>query len=112
VDALQPCLSNTFQRITLVPVQGVERVTVDLDLRLLWEGATVSLNGMAVAEVKQEGFSTDSPFVRQMRATGVRSTRFSKYCVGVSMLYPEIKHNRFKPQLRMIAALTHRERAS
>jgi hypothetical protein len=44
-----------------------------------------------------------------MKARGTRFTSFSKYCIGVSMLYPEIKHNRFKPKLRMISQLIQKE---
>jgi len=87
-------------------------VTVDMDLRFLWNGVRVSLAGIAIAEVKQDGFSMDSEFIRQMRALGVRATGFSKYCIGVSMLYPEVKHNRFKPQLRQIAELLREGRTA
>lgn len=105
VEELEARLLNTFQRITLVSTQGVERLTVDVGLRYLWNDVHVSLDGLAIAEVKQNGFSTDSEFVRQMRVVGVRPTPFSKYCIGVAMLYPEVKHNRFKPQLGRIARL-------
>jgi hypothetical protein len=111
VEALGARLYNAFQRITLVSVRDVERVTIDLGVRFLWDGVQVSLDGVAIAEVKQDGFSTDSPFVRQMRAQGVRATRFSKYCIGVCMLYPEVKRNRFKPQLRQIEQLCHQRSA-
>jgi hypothetical protein len=103
--ALEPKLYNTFQRITLVSKHSVERMTVDVNLRLFRDAAAVFLDGIAIAEVKQDGFSMDSAFVREMRALGVRPTGFSKYCIGVSLLYPEVKHNRFKPQLRRIDQL-------
>ena len=107
VEELEPSLLNTFQRITLVSTHSAERVTLDVGLLSLWNGAGVSLAGIAIAEVKQVRFSIDSAFVRQMRALGVRPTSLSKYCIGVSTLYPGIKHNRFKPQLRQIAKLLH-----
>jgi len=110
VEALEPKLLNTFQRLTLVSMHSVERVTVDVGLCFLWNDAHVSLAGIAVAEVKQDGFSADSQFVRQMRASGVGATGISKYCIGVSMLYPEVKHNSFEPQLRQIARLVHEGR--
>jgi hypothetical protein len=107
VEALQPKLSNVFQRITLVSIRGVERVTVDLGVRLFWNGDSASLDGIAIAEVKQDGFSADSAFIRQMHTVGVRATGFSKYCIGVSLLCPHVKHNRFKPQLCQINKLLH-----
>jgi hypothetical protein len=111
VQELEAKLFNAFQRITLVSKRSVERLTVDVDLRFLWNGARLPLPGLAIAEVKQDGFSVDSAFVRQMRALGVRATGFSKYCIGVSMLYPQ-KHNRFKPQLGQIDRLLHEERST
>jgi hypothetical protein len=110
VSELESKLLNAFQRITLVSKHSVERLTVDVGLRFSWNGVRASLPGIAIAEVKQDGFSIDSAFVRQMRALGVRATGFSKYCIGVSMLYPEVKHNRFKPQLRRIANLLRERR--
>jgi hypothetical protein len=112
VEDLRAKLINTFQRITLVSTRSTERLTVDLGLYLLWNGVGVSLPGIAIAELKQDRFSVDSEFVRQMRTLGVRATGFSKYCIGVSMLYPEVKHNRFGPQLCQIARLSHRCLAS
>jgi hypothetical protein len=107
VEKLEAKLLNTFQRITLVSTHNVERVTLDIGLLSLWNGTGVSLAGVAIAELKQVRFSVDSAFVCQMRALGVRPTSFSKYCIGVSTLYPRIKHNRFEPQLRQIAKLLH-----
>ena len=112
VDELVPTLLNTFRRITLVDTQDVERLTLDLDLRFSWNGGHISLPGIAIAEVKQEGFSINSPFIQQMRALGVRPTGFSKYCIGVAALHPEVKHNSFKPQLRQIAKLSRHRRAT
>ena len=105
VDELEAKLLNTFQRITLVSTHSVERLTVDVGLRFLWNGVRMSLPGIAIAEVKQDGFSLDSEFIQRMRALSVRATGFSKYCIGVSMLYPEVKHNNFKPTLRLINKL-------
>lgn len=107
MEDLRATLVNTFQRITLVSTCSVERLTADLGLCYLWNGMGVSLHGIAIAELKQDRFSVDSGFARQMRTLGVRATSLSKYCIGVSLLYPEVKHNRFKPQLRQIAKLSH-----
>jgi hypothetical protein len=37
---------------------------------------------------------------------GIRKTSFSKYCVGVSLLHPGIKYNRFRSAHRLIARLS------
>jgi hypothetical protein len=109
VEELEAKLLNAFQRITLVSMHSVERLTVDVGLRFSWNDVHVPLAGIAIAEVKQDGFSMDSEFVRQMRALGVRATSFSKYCIGVSVLHSKVKHNSFKPQLRQIAKLLHED---
>ena len=40
-----------------------------------------------------------------MHAAAIQPLSFSKYCVGVALLYPSIKHNTFKPQLRLVQKL-------
>jgi hypothetical protein len=37
-----------------------------------------------------------------MRQHLIRPSGFSKYCVGASLLYPALKHNRFSRILRQI----------
>jgi hypothetical protein len=102
---LEPRLWNGFSRITLVSKQFSERLTLDLHLRFSHDRGTVALPGLVIAEVKQDGLNRHSRFVEQMRALRVRPTSFSKYCMGVSMLYPHVKHNTFKPKLRLVHAL-------
>lgn len=42
-----------------------------------------------------------------MRDARIRKTGFSKYCIGVSLLYPTIKHNNFKAHQRLLQKLVH-----
>lgn len=102
---LVPQLWNTFTRITLVSTSHPERLTIDLDLSFRGGGQSINLPGIAVAEVKQDGFDRSSTFVQQLHAAGIQPTGFSKYCIGVALLYPHIKHNRFKPRLRLVQKL-------
>ncbi|NTW04425.1 MAG: VTC domain-containing protein, partial [Oscillochloris sp.] len=103
--ALEPKLWNEFSRITLASVSERERVTVDLNLRFRGNGQFLPLPGVAIVEVKQDGMSRDSAFIQQLHAVGLYPTGFSKYCVGVSLLYSEVKHNRFKPKIRLVQKL-------
>jgi hypothetical protein len=103
--SLVPTVANRFVRITLVSRSRGERVTLDTRLEFEGGGRSAALPGIAIAEVKQDGADRSSPFVRQMRAAGIRPIGFSKYCIGVALLYPEVKHNRFKPRLRLINSL-------
>jgi hypothetical protein len=102
---LEPKLWNDFSRITLVSKHRQERLTLDLSLQFCNDRCTVALPGIAIAEVKQDGVNHNSDFIRQMRAMNIHSTGFSKYCIGVSMLYQNVKHNNFKPKLRLVNKL-------
>jgi len=106
---LGPKLWNQFIRITLVSKQSVERLTLDINLEFQREQARVGLPGIAIAEVKQEGFDRQSDFIRQMRGMGVRPSGFSKYCMGVASLYDEVKKNNFKPQMLQVGKLMQGE---
>jgi hypothetical protein len=99
---LQPTLWNEFSRITLVSKGHQERVTFDLDLCFLANHSISPLAQVVIAELKQESLNRSSALVAQMRALGLRPTGFSKYCIGTALLYPEVKHNRFKPVLRVV----------
>jgi hypothetical protein len=104
-ETLEPKLWNEYSRITLVSSTHPERLTIDLDLCFGRDGQRVALPGIAVAEVKQDGVDRGSGFIRQMHAAGIAPTSFSKYCIGVSLLYPHVKHNNFKPKLRLVQKL-------
>ena len=101
-----PTLWNTYARVTLASRTHCERVTLDINLAFAWEGRTTGLPAVAVAEVKRDGSSHSSAFVALMRKMGIRKAGFSKYCVGVSLLYPGIKYNRFRATHRLIERLS------
>ena len=102
VEVLEPSLWNSFYRITLVSNRRKERLTLDVGLSFGDRHAIAGLPAIAIAEVKQEGFSMDSDFIQQMRRQGIRPTGFSKYCIGLALLHPELKRNRFKDRLLMV----------
>jgi hypothetical protein len=127
-QVLQPVLHNTFRRITLAGIQSAERLTLDLNVQFeradSADDATAighagpddgpamrgaGLPGVVVAELKQSGVDRRSPFVQLMQRQHLRPTSVSKYCVGVAMLRPEVRHNRFKIKLRAIEKLARRE---
>lgn len=100
--SLIPTLTNKFSRITLVGQHRPERVTLDLNLQFQAAGHEVALPGLVVAEVKQAGPPRDSAFAQYMHAAHLPPVSFSKYCIGVALLYPHLKHNHFKPVLQRI----------
>jgi len=89
--------------------QSVERLTLDVNLTFRRDGARVGMPGLAIAEVKQEGFDMQSDFMSQMRMMGVRPSGFSKYCMGVASLYDDVKKNNFKPRMLQVGKLMNGE---
>lgn len=98
-ERLTPQLTNTFTRLTLVNRGTPERVTVDFDLRFPEGDEATHHPHLVIAEVKQPRFTRHSPFVQALRAHRSQEMGFSKYCIGIALGRPEIKHNRFKPAL-------------
>ena len=98
-------LWNTFTRVTLVSTVRCERLTLDFDVRFQNDESAASLRGLTIVEVKQERASRESDWMDAMRAQGIRPTGFSKYCVGVTLLYPQVKTNHFKPKLLLMERL-------
>ena len=96
---LAPKITNQFHRISLVSQVDAERLTLDLNLRFISPSGNFSIPGIVIAEVKQPHFSVHSAFIQEMRQSGFRPTRFSKYCVGIALAYPHLKRNAFKPLL-------------
>lgn len=102
---LEPRLWNSFTRVTLVSTVRCERLTLDFDIRFKSDHAASNLRGLAIAEVKQERLTRESDWMRVMRALGLRPTGFSKYCVGVTLLCPEVRSNHFKPKVLLLGRL-------
>ena len=104
---LRPVLTNDFMRITLVSQDRIERLTLDMNIGISKDWNQGSFPMMIVAEVKQEQFSFDSAFMQQMRMMNIKPQRFSKYCLGITRLYPQLKQNRFKPRNLMVERIMH-----
>jgi len=102
---LHPKLEVWYTRITLVKNDGLERVTLDSQLNYSNGKISQDLEGLMIAEIKQATYNPTSPFMTQIKTGGIRPSPFSKYCIGISLLYPKIKHNRFKPILQRVNSL-------
>jgi len=103
---LESKIWNTFTRITLVSKQLCERVTLDVDLTFYTGSKVAYLDGVVIAEVKMDKEYRTSPFMAQMRAQRLRPQGFSKYCIGVSMLYSRVKKNTLKSKLLWLEKMT------
>lgn len=105
-DSLEAKLWVDYTRITLAGRN--ERLTIDLDLHYSFDGEAVSLPGLVIAELKSAGRPQTSPFAQLMRQRLLRPHSFSKYCIGASLLYPWLKHNRFSRILRQLDSFQER----
>ncbi len=99
---LEPKLWNTFTRITMVRLEHNERVTLDLDISFFNATRVAQLEGIAIAEVKLDAQDRTSPFMAQMREKHLQPQGFSKYCMGTSMLFEQVKSNALKPRILWI----------
>ncbi|MEI7501680.1 MAG: polyphosphate polymerase domain-containing protein [Paludibacter sp.] len=106
--SLIPKLQNTFRRITLVDKSLTERVTLDIDLSYqnLSDGICKSVEGLVIIEMKQEG-ARCSLFRESLNELRVSPGSMSKYCLGMVLVNPNIKSNRFKNKLRTINKITN-----
>lgn len=108
-ETLIPTLGNEFLRLTLVGKGQPERLTVDVGVQFHRGASALALPSIAIAEVKQPRHARTSPFMQHIRAAGFRPHSFSKYCIGVSLVYPGVKANHFKPHHRLLDKLMQGE---
>lgn len=96
---LHPVLYSGFSRITLVNTEIFERVTIDI--HPVWKSGnrTAGLPNVVIIEVKSAKTSNHEGFGHLLREERIQPGRISKYCTGTALLYPDIKHNRFKEKL-------------
>ncbi len=103
----KPCLWVNYTRTTFVSKRFDERLTVDTDLEFMdspdrESAVRRTFDGLVIAEVKQKKKSFNSPFVRLMHNTHMRTLSMSKYCIGIASLHPELKNNNFKTKFLTI----------
>jgi hypothetical protein len=106
--SLQPSLSNSFDRITLVNSDATERATIDLNLSFLNHvtGCETSPDNLMILELKQAGRQA-SRFLDALCRLRIKPYPFSKYCMGSVLTNPRLKYNRFKSKWIFINKIIH-----
>ena len=102
VEDLSPSLVNNFSRITLVNKNFRERCTIDLNLGFKTDDKQIALNNLVIIEIKADGSPSASPLARALRNQRIKTSGFSKYCIGRTVTDSTIKRNAFKHKIRMI----------
>ena len=99
-----PVLENSFNRITLVNPDQTERITLDYHLWFLSRISeqSVEIPGVSIGEIKYAHHLAGSPFHKALRHSRITPRRFSKYCIGMALLDPELKQNLFKEKVRRV----------
>ncbi len=105
-EELFPTLQNSFRRITLVSQNSRERVTFDWQLNFNNHEKSTRLEELVVAEVKQASYDPSTPMFKLLRMHRIMPYRISKYCIGISSLYNDVKSNLFKEKLLRINKIT------
>ncbi len=106
---LEKKLSSSFERMTLACEEPSERVTIDINPSWHSGNLHAALPNISIIEVKFSGSNPSEGFGKILRDYRVLPYRISKYCTGTTLLFPDIKHNRFKAK---ILHLTNLENSS
>lgn len=101
-SVLKTALNNNFSRITLVSKSFNERCTIDFNLRFETEEKDKSLDNLVIVEIKSEGLPSNSPMALALREKRIKTSGFSKYCVGRTLTDETLKRNAFKSKIRRI----------
>jgi hypothetical protein len=105
-EQLHAQLITQFNRITLISKERPERMTLDTQLSFTYRGRSLDLPQLVIAELKRESSRAVSRFPGEMKKHGIRALSVSKYCLGMALLNPDIKHNLFNPKLAKVKKLT------
>lgn len=92
---LFPAILVTYDRLTLVKKDNIERVTIDINLRFTNQGKTTCLEDLAIIEIKQNA-KEPSVLKNILHLHGINKDTLSKYCLGLAQLVPNIKTNLFR----------------
>jgi hypothetical protein len=103
---LQPAVTISYSRITLVSKRLDERVTLDTNIEFRRNDERVNFGSLAIAEIKR-GNKAQSSFADSMKKMRVRESSFSKYCTAVAEMCDGVKKNNFKENLLTIKYLSH-----
>lgn len=104
-----PVISVEYRRVTLVSKKMNERITLDFDLSFRSDDESFAFPQVVICEVKCDKNVHGSKALSRIRSLGIRQRSFSKYCIGMSLIYKELKHNRFKPNLLYLSKISECE---
>ena len=106
-DMLEPRIITEFSRFTLLNFTRQERITVDTNISFRAGGKSVTLGPVAILELKHEGGNSKGGMAALLKSNQIKKAGMSKYCIGMALLYPDIKYNSFKKRILNINKTCH-----
>jgi len=99
---LWPKLRNQFTRLTMVNKDFSERITIDYNFKFsdLKYHNQITNNNLCIIEIKRNRDSKKSQLLNTFYELKISKSGFSKYCIGLALLNPEVKTNLFKQKIR------------
>jgi hypothetical protein len=98
MPALEPAVTTSYSRLTLVDVVEGARLTCDVDLVCSRGETRTRPSDMILVESKSSG--SGSVADAALREMGVRSISISKYCIAVALLDRTLAANKWNRTLR------------
>ena len=103
MDDLRESLKVTYYRSTLMNRERTESLTIDQQLSFENHDAkTKAYKNLVILELKQKSFNSNSAFRQVLKKANIRMAPISKYCLGISVLNPDLKSNAFRKQQREV----------
>lgn len=100
---LEKQLKNSFYRITFVNKKKTERVTIDTFLK--FDNVTAKnqaeLSSLVIIELKRDG-KIFSPLIKILNKLRIKSSGFSKYCMGMALTDITNKANLIKSRVKYV----------
>lgn len=104
-DLLQMKIRIYYSRLSFVNFNHCERLTLDCQLLCRNNNSQQAFPNLVIAEIKKNNPSQHSPFTDIMQQLKITEGGLSKYCMGISCLYPELKQNLFKEKFIQLKKL-------
>lgn len=99
---LEEKIQINYNRITLVDKALKERITIDLNLRYKSESIITGCEDLSIIEIKHEGDLKSSKIENVLRERKIKPLSISKYCLGISQHYGQVKSNNMYEKIREI----------
>lgn len=100
-ELLEFRLAVSFNRLSLVNPEIMQRVTIDSDIIFATSKHAQALQHISVAEIKQKHPKTHGMH-KIFKSKRIKAQSMSKYCIGNALLFSSMRRDRFNKKLKRI----------